>query len=133
MAKSKNQTNHSAPATMIHSIGELNRVLRALAVQSVGRAMQIQSQTITNASVSYISWLERLGGLFFLRCTAPSQSREPPDGNHDTKRAADRTPAEANLSPPIRRTTAHTLSTKRKTGPVAKRRDSPKRSRRTKR
>ena len=132
MAESKNQTNQSAPATMIYSIGELNRVLRALAVQSVGRAMQIQSQTITNASVSYISWLERLGGLFFLR-TAPSQSREPHDGNHDTKRAADRTPAEANLSPPIRRTTAHTLSTKRKTGPVAKRRDSPKRSRRTKR
>ena len=85
MAESKNQTNQSAPATMIHSIGELNRVLRALAVQSVGRAIQIQSQTITNASVSYISWLERSVGSF---------SSAPPLPSHENHMTEITTPRE---------------------------------------
>ena len=58
--------SNDAFASVARSLGEANNRLKALAVKSVGRAVEIQSQFVTKAYDTYFSELSKLGRMFFL-------------------------------------------------------------------
>jgi hypothetical protein len=53
-------------ATIVSSFGDANSRLQALAVESVGRAVVIQSQIAGKANETYISEISKLGRMFFV-------------------------------------------------------------------
>ena len=119
---------------VVRSFGEANNRLKALAVESVGRAVEIQSQFVGKAYDDYISEVSKLGRMFFVGYSMfTARPRELPHANLNEKKAVDsqqRAPAEAKLNadPARRRTAAQSMPTKRKTGTVAKSQSSSNRS-----
>jgi hypothetical protein len=122
--------SNDAFASVVRSFGEANSRFQALAVESVRRAVEIQSRFVGNAYGTYISEISKLGRMFFVGYrTFTAQPR---------KKAADRqqgASAEANVNPEParRRTAAQSMTTKRKTGTVAKSQSGSKRSAKAKR
>ena len=124
----KNITEYRKPsndafASVARSFGEANNRFKALATESVGRAVEIQSQFVAKAYDTYISEISKLGRMFFAGFS-PFTAR-PQELLLNKKRAADRpqaplAEAKVNLDPARRRTAAQSLTTKRKTGTVAK-------------
>jgi hypothetical protein len=138
IAEYKNPTN-DAFASVARSFGEANNRLKALAVESVGRAVEIQSQFVANAYRTYFSELSKLGRMFFVGYrTFTPQPQSLPYSNLNEKKATDiqqRVSAEAKVhaEPARRRTAAESMPTKRKTGTVAKSQSRSNRSSKAKR
>jgi hypothetical protein len=126
-----NKPSNDAFASVVRSFGETNSRFQALIVQSVGRAVEIQSQFVGKAYDTYISEISKLGRMFFAGYSPfTARPQELPHANLNEKRAADRP---QDLDPARRRTAAHSLTTKRKTGTVAKSQSGSKRSAKAKR
>jgi len=130
--------SNDAFASVVRSFGEANSRFQALAVESVRRAVEIQSRFVGNAYGTYISEISKLGRMFFVGYrTFTAQPQALPYANLNEK-AADRqqgSSAEANVNPEParRRTAAQSMTTKRKTGTVAKSQSGSKRSAKAKR
>ena len=134
-----NKPSNDVFASVARSFGETNSRFQALVVQSVGRAVEIQSEFVSKAYDNYISEISKLGRMFFAGYS-PFTARPQglPHANLNEKRAADRpqaplAEAKVNLDPARRRTAAQSLTTKRKTGTVAKSQSGSKRSAKAKR
>ena len=97
-------------ASVVRSFGEANSRLQALAIESLGRAVEIQSQFVGKAYDTYISEVSKLGGTFFVFA-------RPQAANLNDKRL----PIGQVGYPARRRIAAQSMSTERKTGTVAKR------------
>jgi hypothetical protein len=135
IAKYRKPSN-DAFASVARSFGEANNRFKALAVESVGRAVEIQSQFVANAYDTYISEIGRMFFVGYRTFTPRPQSLAY--ANLNEKKAVDsqqRASAEAkvNAEPARRRTAAQSMPTKRKTGTVAKRQSGSKRSAKAKR
>jgi hypothetical protein len=119
---------------VVRSFGEANNRLKALAVESVGRAVEIQSQFVANAYDTYISEISKLRRMFFVGySTFTPRPQSLPYANLNEKKAVNsqqRASAEAkgNAEPARPRTAAQSMPTKRKTGTVAKSQSGSKRS-----
>ena len=126
--------SNDAFASVARSFGEANNRLKSLAIESVGRAVEIQSQFVGKAYDSYISEISKLGRMFFVGYrTFAARPQELPYANLNEKKAADRqqaplAEAKVNPDPARRRTAAQSMTTKRKTGTVAKSQSGSKRS-----
>jgi hypothetical protein len=138
LAEYKKPSN-DAFASVVRSFGEANSRFQALAVESVGRAVEIQSQFVGKAYDNYISEISKLGRMFFVGYgTFTARPQELPSTDLNEKKAADRqqaplAEAKANPDPARRRTAAQSMTTKRKTGTVAKSPSGSKRSSKAKR
>ena len=122
--ENKKPTN-DAFASVAPSFGDTNNRLKALAVESVGRAVAIQSQFVANAYHTYFSELSKLGRMFFVgHSTLTPRPQTLPYADLNEKKADSQQSASAeanvNAEPARRRTAAQSMSTKRKTGTVAK-------------
>ena len=95
-------------ASIVRSFGEANSRLQALAIEAVGRAVEVQSQFVGKAYDTYISEVSKLGRTFFVFA-------QPQAANLNEKR-----PIGQVADPARRRIAAQTMSTERKTGSVAK-------------
>ena len=113
-------------ASIARSFGEANNRFQALAVESVGRAVEIQSQFVAKAYDTYISQISKFGRMFFVGYrTFTPRPQSMPYANINEKKDMDsqqRASAEAKVhaEPARRRTAAQSMPTKRKTGTVAK-------------
>ena len=131
--------SNDAFASVARSFCEANNRFKALAVESVGRAVEIQSQFVAKAYETYISEISKLGRMFFVGYrTFTPRLQSLPYANLNEKKAVDsqqRASAEAkvNAEPTRRRTAAQSMSTERKTGTVAKSQFSSNRSSKAKR
>jgi hypothetical protein len=126
-----NRPSNDAFASVVRSFGETNSRFQALVVQSVGRAVEIQSQFVGKAYDTYVSEISKLGRMFFAGYSPfTARPQELPHANLNEKRAADRP---QDLDPARRRTVAQSLTTKRKIGTVAKSQSGSKRSAKAKR
>ena len=120
------EPSNDAFASVARSFGEANNRLKAIAVESVGRAVEIQSQFVAKAYDTYISEISKLGRMFFVGYrTFTARPQELPHANLNEKKAADRpqaplAEAKVNPKPARRRTAAQSMTTKRKAGTVAK-------------
>jgi len=125
---SKNTAEYKKPGTRFGSVArsfvDANSRYQALAVESVGRAVEIQSQFIGKAYASYVAEASKIGRMFFAGYNVfiPSPRALPPANLNERKAADGRlSSAKAKVnSKPRRRTAAQNMSTKRKTGMVAK-------------
>ena len=127
--------SNDAFASVVRSFGEANTRFQALAVESVGRAVEIQSQFFGKAYDSYISEISKLGRMFIGYRTLTDRPQDLPYAGLSEKKPPDRqqaASAEAKVNPKHarQRTAAQSMTTKRKTGTVAK---SHKRSTKAKR
>jgi hypothetical protein len=126
--------NNDAFDSVARSFGEANNRFKALAIEAVGRAVEIQSQFVANAYDTYISEISKFGRMFFAGYrTFNHRPQSLPHANLNEKEVVDsqqRASAEAkvNATPARRRTAAQSMPTKRKTGPVAKSQSGSKRS-----
>ena len=125
--------SNDAFASVARSFGEANNHLKALAVESVGRAVEIQSQFVAKAYNTYFSELSKLGRMFFVGySTFTPRPQSMPYANLNEKKAVNsqqRASAEAKVhAEPARPRTAQSVPTKRKTGPVTKSQSGSKRS-----
>ena len=131
--------SNDAFASVARSFGEANNRFQALAVESVGRAVEIQSQFVAKAYDTYISEISKLGRMFFVGYrTFTPRPQSLTHANLNEKKATDsqlRASAEAKVhaEPARRRTAAQSMPTKRKTGTVAKSQSGSKRSANAKR
>ena len=131
--------SNDAFASVARSFGEANNRLKALAVESVGRAVEIQSQFVAKAYDTYISEISKFGRMFFVGYrTFTPRPQSLPYANLNEKKAMDsqqRASAEAKVhaEPARRRTAAQSMPTKRKTGTVAKSQSRSNRSSKAKR
>src|SRR6516162_7837668 len=125
---SKNTAEYKKPGTRFGSVArsfvDANSRYQALAVESIGRAVEIQSQFIGKAYASYVAEASKIGRMFFAGYNVfiPSPRALPPANLNERKAADGRlSSAKAKVnSKPRRRTAAQNMSTKRKTGMVAK-------------
>jgi len=125
---SKNTAEYKKPGTRFGSVArsfvDANSRYQALAVASVGRAVEIQSQFIGKAYASYVAEASKIGRMFFAGYNVfiPSPRALPPANLNERKAADGRlSSAKAKVnSKPRRRAAAQSMSTKRKTGMVAK-------------
>ena len=125
---SKNTAEYKKPGTRFGSVArsfvDANSRYQALAVESVGRAVEIQSQFVGKAYASYVAEASKIGRMFFAGYNVfiPSPRVLPPANLNERKAADGRlSSAKAKVnSKPRRRTAAQTMSTQRKTGMVAK-------------
>ena len=120
-------------ASIARSFGEANNRFQALVVESVGRAVEIQSQFIAKAYDTYISEISKLGRTFFVGYrTFTPRPQELPHANLNEKAAgrpqAQLAEAKVHAEPARRRTAAQSMPTKRKTGTVANSQSGSKRS-----
>ena len=124
---------------VVRSFGEANNRLKALAVESVGRAVEIQSQFVAKAYDTYFSEVSKLRRMFFVGYSMfTARPRELPHANLNEKKAVDGhqsawAEAKGNAKPARQRTAAQSMPTKRKTGTVAKVESSSNRSSKAKR
>ena len=135
----KNIAAHRKPSndfvSVARSFGEANNRLKALAVESVGRAVEIQSQFVAKAYDTYFSEISKLGRMFFVGySTFTPRPQSMPYANLNEK-SRQRASAEAKIhaEPARPRAAAQSMPTKRKTGTVAKSQSSSKRSAKAKR
>ena len=111
---------------VVRSFGEANNLLKALAVESVGRAVEIQSEFVVKAYDTYISQISKFGRMFFVGySTFTPRPQSMPYANLNEKKAVNSqqrasTEAKVHAEPARRRTAAQSMPTKRKTGTVAK-------------
>jgi hypothetical protein len=135
----KNITEYQKPsndafASVARSFGEANNRFKALAIESVGRAVEIQSQFVANAYDTYISEISKFGRMFFVGYrTFTPRPQSLPHANLNEKKAVDSqqsasAEAKVNAEPARRRTAAQSMPTKRKTGTVAKSQSGSERS-----
>ena len=125
---SKNTAEYKKPGTRFGSVArsfvDANSRYQALAVESVGRAVEIQSQFVGKAYASYVAEASKIGRMFFAGYNVfiPSPRALPPANLNERKAADGRlSSAKAKVnSKPRRRAAAQSMSTKRKTGMVAK-------------
>jgi len=125
---SKNTAEYKKPGTRFGSVArsfvDANSRYQALAVASVGRAVEIQSQFVGKAYASYVAEASKIGRMFFAGYNVfiPSPRVLPPANLNERKAADGRlSSAKAKVnSKPRRRAAAQSMSTKRKTGMVAK-------------
>jgi hypothetical protein len=135
----KNIAEHKKPsndafASVARSFGEANNRFQALGVESVRRAVEIQSQFITRAYDTYISEMSKLGRIVGYSTFTP-RPQSLPYANLNEKKAVNsqqRASAEAKVQARPR-TAAQTMPTKRKTGTVATSQSGSKRSAKAKR
>jgi hypothetical protein len=124
--------SNDAFASVVRSFGEANSRFQALAVESVGRAVEIQSQFVGKAYDNYISEISKLGRMFFVGYrTFTARPQELPYANLNEKKDRQQAPlaeAKVNPDPARRRTAAQSMTTKRKTGTVTKSQSGSKRS-----
>jgi hypothetical protein len=126
--------SNDAFASVARSFGEANNRFKALAVESVGRAVEIQSQFVANAYDTYFSEVSKLGRMFFVGYGMfTARPRELPHANLNEKKAVDGQQSawaevKVNAKPARQRTAAQSMPTKRKTGTVAKSQSGSKRS-----
>ena len=76
--------SNDAFASVARSFGEANNRLKALALESVGRAVEIQSEFVAKAYHTYFSEISKLGRMFFVgysTFTPPPQSIPYPNLN----------------------------------------------------
>ena len=107
-------------ASVVRSFGEANNRLKALAIESVGRAVEIQSQFVAKAYHTYFSEISKLGRMFFVGySTFTPRPQSLPYANTDSQLRAS-AEAKVHAEPASRRTAAQSMPTKRKTGTVAK-------------
>src|SRR6478736_3536747 len=138
IAESKKPSN-DAFASVTRSFGEANNRFQALAVESVGRAVEIQSQFVAKAYDTYISEISKFGRMFFVGYrTFTPRPQSLPHANLNEKKAVDSqqrasAEAKAHAEPARRRTAAQSIPTKRKTGTVAKSQSGSKKSAKGKR
>jgi hypothetical protein len=131
--------SNDAFVSVARSFGEANNRFQALAVESVGRAVEIQSQFVAKACDTYISEISKFGRMFFVGYrTFTPRPQSLPYANLNEKKAMDsrqRASAEAKVhaEPARRRTAAQSMPTKRETGTVAKSQSGSKRSSKAKR
>ena len=131
--------SNDAFASVARSLGEANNRLKALAVESVGRAVEIQSEFVGKAYDTYFSELSKLGRMFFVGYrTFTPRPQSMPYANLNEKKAVNsqqRASAEARVDaePARPRTAAQSMPTKRKIGTVAKSQSGSKRSAKAKR
>jgi len=130
--------SNDAFASVVRSFREANSRFQALAVESVGRAVEIQSQFFAKAYDTYISEISKLGRMFIGYRAFTDRPQELPYTNLNEKKAAGRqqaplAEAKVNPDPARRRTAAQSMPTKRKTGTVAKSQSGSKRSAKAKR
>ena len=122
---SKNTAEYKKPGTRFGSVArsfvDANSRYQALAVESVGRAVEIQSQFVGKAYASYVAEASKIGRMFFAGYNVFIPS---PRALHlDERKAADGRLSSAKAkvnSKPRRRTAAQNMSTKRKMGMVTK-------------
>jgi hypothetical protein len=131
----KNIAEYKKPSNdtfaVVRSFGEANNRLKALAVESVGRAVEIQSQFVAKAYDTYFSEISKLGRMFFVGySTFTPRPRSMPYANLNEKKAVE---AKVNAEPARPRTAAQSMPTKRKTGTVGKSQSGSTRSAKTKR
>ena len=75
---------------VVRSFGEANNRLKALAVESVGRAVEIQSEFVVKAYDTYISEISKFGRMFFVGYrTFTPQPQSLPYFNLNEKKATD--------------------------------------------
>ena len=125
---SKNTAEYKKPGTRFGSVArsfvDANSRYQALAVASVGRAVEIQSQFIGKAYASYVAEASKIGRMFFAGYNVfiPSPRALPPANLNERKAADGRlSSAKAKVnSKPRRRAAAQSMSTKRKMGMVTK-------------
>src|SRR6516165_8969391 len=125
---SKNTAEYKKPGTRFGSVArsfvDANSRYQALAVASVGRAVEIQSQFVGKAYASYVAEASKIGRMFFAGYNVfiPSPRALPPTNLNERKAADGRlSSAKAKVnSKPRRRTAAQNMSTKRKMGMVTK-------------
>jgi hypothetical protein len=126
--------SNDAFASVARSFGEANNRFKALAIESVGRAVEIQSQFVANAYDTYISEISKFGTMFFVGYrTFTPRPQSLPHANLNEKKAVDSqqsasAEAKVNAEPARRRTAAQSMPTKRKTGTVAKSQSGSERS-----
>jgi hypothetical protein len=126
--------SNDAFASVARSFGEANNRFKALAIESVGRAAEIQSQFVANAYDTYISEISKFGRMFFAGYrTFTPRPQSLPHANLNEKKAVDGhqsawAEAKVNAKPARQRTAAQSMPTKRKTGTVAKSQSGSKRS-----
>src|SRR6476660_977132 len=131
--------SNDAFASVARSFGEANNNLKALAVESVGRAVEIQSEFVVKAYDTYISQISKFGRMFFVGYrTFTPRPQSLPYADPNEKRAADSQQSasaepKVNAEPMRRRTAAQSMPTKRKTGTLAKGQSSSNRSSKAKR
>jgi hypothetical protein len=128
--------DNDAFASVVRSFGKANSRLQVLAIESVGRAVEIQSQFVGKAYDTYITALSQLGRMFFVGYRTPTA--RPQVANLTEKKAANRQvgasdTAKVDLDAKRPRTAAQSMSTKRKTGTVAKSRLGSQKSTKVKR
>jgi hypothetical protein len=111
-------------ASVVRSFGELNRSLQGIAEEmtetsknAVGRVIEIQAELAKKAYETYLSEVSKLGRMYLAGSMFVAPAETLPSLGL-TKEA----------SAKVQRTAAHRVSTKRKTGNVAKRRSGSKRS-----
>ena len=131
--------SNDAFGSLSRSFGEANTRFKALAIESVGRAVEIQSQFVANAYDTYISEISKFGRMFFVGYrTFTPRPLSLPYADLDEKRAvvsqqSASAEAKVNAEPTRRRTAAQSMPTKRKTGTVAKSQSSSNKSSKAKR
>jgi hypothetical protein len=128
--------SNDAFASIARSFGEDNTRFKALAVESVGRAVEIQSRFVANAYDTYISEISKFGRMFFVgyRTFTPwPQSLPYADLNEMDSQQRASAETKLNTDPARRRTAAQSMPTKRKTGTVAKSQSSSNKSSKAKR
>ena len=78
--------SNDAFASVVRSFGEANSRFQALAVESVGRAVEIQSEFVSKAYDNYISEISKLGRMFFVGYrTFTARPQELPHANLNEK------------------------------------------------
>src|SRR6476660_7082198 len=118
--------SNDAFASVARSFGEANNRFKALAVESVGRAFEIQSQFVAKAYDTYISEISKFGKMFFVGYrTFTPRPQSLPSADLDEKREVDNpqsasAEAKVNAEHTRRRNAANSSHTKRTTGEIAK-------------
>src|SRR6478609_1335294 len=94
--------SNDAFASVVRSFGGANTSFKALAVESVGRAVEIQSQFFVKAYDTYISEISKLGRMFIGYRTLTDRPQDLPYAGLSEKKPADRqqaASAEAKVNP----------------------------------
>jgi hypothetical protein len=120
-----NKPSNDAFASVVRSFGDANSRFQALAVESVGRAVEIQSEFVGKAYDTYISEISKLGRMFFVGYrTFTARRQDLPHANLNKKTTvrpqAPLAEVKVKPDPARRRTAAHSMTTKRRAGTVAK-------------
>src|SRR6516164_9879168 len=96
----KNTAEDKKPGThrfgsVARSFGEANSRYRALAAESVGRAVEIQSQFVGKAYENYIAEMSKIGRMFFDGYNAFIPRPQALPANLNERKAADGRPSTA--------------------------------------